>query len=754
MKPELLAPAGDIEAGYAALYYGADAVYLGLKNFSARATATNFDDKELNNFVGYAHHLKRKVYVTINTLVQETELPTLLDCLNICSDCEVDGIIIQDLGVARIIKNSYPKLELHASTQMAVHNKQGAVALQQLGFKRVVLARELSINEIKEIASIPNLETEIFIHGALCYSYSGLCFFSSLENGRSANRGKCLYPCRSIFTGKGGNKHYFSMKDLSLQDDILKLPVTSLKIEGRKKNALYVAAVADYYRKILDGEGAQPAKAEHIKQIFSRPWCKFMLHGKDKNVIDRDFVGHRGLLIGKVAQVANGRLIFRPSHKISRHDGLQIDVAGQEKPFGFSIQNMSVEGKKVYEAPAGQEVIINLPPKANNLVKGQNIYLASSSEVKGSYNYTRPKEGEYIHRRLIDVTVNISDNELQAVCGDFYSSIPGHFEPANDTSKTANAVSKAFSKTGDTEFTLRNIIINNPQNLFVPVSLLNELRRSLYEKVHFEGKKGVLPQICVHHIATQSQFIIRTDSIDNLALINLNEVAEVEVLLRQDTDIKIIHSIPRNKLRLVLPPISRNVSGWEKIMDNLLSQGYKKWTIGNWWGLTLLPRKGIDLAFDSTIYMMNTQAIAMAMEIGANRVCLSPEDTMNNMLNLVQTTPLPIVFPIYCDVPLFSSAVCIRDNSCSQCHKGTCWLELNQDHKIYQVLSQDCQTMVFNANPLCFAKEAPQIKADFYRVDFCYKNYSPEQVAQIFGLISSYKDVIQCNKGNIHNLTI
>ena len=203
MKQELLAPAGDIEAGYAALYYGADAVYLGLQKFSARATATNFDEKNLNEFTAYAHHLGRKVYAAINTVVQEHELPDLLETLDICSRCKIDAVILQDLGVARIIKQSYPELELHASTQMAVHNKEGALFLQSLGFSRVVVARELTLPEIKEIASIEGLETEAFIHGALCYSYSGLCQFSALEMGRSANRGKCLYPCRACFEKDG-----------------------------------------------------------------------------------------------------------------------------------------------------------------------------------------------------------------------------------------------------------------------------------------------------------------------------------------------------------------------------------------------------------------------------------------------------------------------------------------------------------------------------------------------------------------------
>ena len=268
MAKELLAPAGHIEAGYAALYYGADAVYLGLKQFSARATANNFSEEELNELTAFAHHLNRKVFVTINTVLQEGELPDLLKNLDICRRCRIDAVILQDLGVARVIKNQYPEIEMHASTQMAVHNKEGALALKKAGFARVVVARELTLPEIKEIATIPDLELEAFVHGALCYSYSGVCQFSSMVSGRSANRGKCLYPCRAEFFKEGQFEHCFSMKDLALGEDVLKLPVYSLKIEGRKKNALYVAAVTDYYRNILDGKGANPQKEENIKQIF------------------------------------------------------------------------------------------------------------------------------------------------------------------------------------------------------------------------------------------------------------------------------------------------------------------------------------------------------------------------------------------------------------------------------------------------------------------------------------------------------
>lgn len=750
MKRELLAPAGDIEAGYAALYYGADAVYLGLKQFSARATAANFDKRELDEFTAYTHSLKRKVYVAVNTLVQEDELPELLKSLDICSNCGVDGVILQDLGAARIVKSQYPELELHASTQMAVHNRQGALALQKAGFKRVVLARELSLAEIKDIASIPGLETEAFIHGALCYSYSGMCLFSSLESGRSANRGKCLYPCRSVFKGEGGDKHYFSMKDMALQDEVLKMPVTSLKIEGRKKNALYVAAVTDYYRNILDGRGAPAQKEENIKQIFSRPWCKFMFNGKNKAVVDRDFVGHRGLPVGRVGQVVKGRIVFRVNHKIARHDGLQIDIAGQEKPFGFSIQNMQVRGKRVFEALPGDDVTVQLPPKAAGIAKGQQIYLASSSEVKGGYDYVRPKAGEFGHRHPVNVRLDVEAGRVKAFAAGAQNEVEGVFEPAENAAKTEEAALKAFSKTGGTGFYLENLTVDNPEKRFVPVSLLNELRRGLYAAITIEGKRGRLPEIPQPRKKEAAGWIVRTDNPACLELIDLSRAAEIEVLLGADFDIEILKKLPKSKVRIVLPALARRTAFFEQAAAKLLAAGYKKWTIGNWWGLEILPDKGIDLAFDGSLYVMNLQAAAMAGEIGASRITLAIEDTLENMRKLAENSPLPSVMPVYLDPPLFSSAVCIRENPCTECLRGERRMKLQKDGKNYWVLSRGCQTFVFDDRPLCFAKEAPQVAADFYRVDFCYRVFSAEKAAAVWNKVRGFADVEPCSKGNIN----
>ena len=513
MIKELLAPAGDVEAGYAALYYGADDVYLGLQKFSARATATNFDEPHLNEFVAFAHSLspRRRVYAAINTVVQESEFDDLISVLEICKRCQVDGVIVQDLGVAKIVRDYYPELELHASTQMAVHNKDGALALQKFGFKRVVVARELTQPEIAEIADIPNLDVEAFVHGALCYSYSGLCLFSSLETGKSANRGKCLYPCRALFNGESGEKHYFSMKDMALAEDVLKMPAYSLKIEGRKKSALYVAAVTDFYRRLLDSGKADKMRAQNIKQIFSRPWCEFHFRGKDKNVIDRDFVGHRGLEIGTVLQADARKIVFEPSHRIARHDGLQLDVKGDEKPFGFALLKMRVNGKNVFEAKAGEKVEVGLPPKAPNIQKGDKVYLASASEVKGAYPYTKPKPGEFRLRKGVAVKVVINADDIEAQAAGRKVQISGKWDKAQNPDKVEAAVRQAFAKTGDTPFEVVKLELQNDGNWFVPVSVLNNLRREMFNA--WEPEDAPVPEIKQPQVREKrsAQWIIKTD---------------------------------------------------------------------------------------------------------------------------------------------------------------------------------------------------------------------------------------------------
>ncbi|MBN2714072.1 MAG: U32 family peptidase, partial [Planctomycetes bacterium] len=268
MAIELLAPAGEPESGYAALHYGADAIYLGLSRFSARAVAVNFSLDELDEIVAYAHSLSepRRVYVTVNTVIKNSELPDIVRLLGSIAELQVDAVIVQDLGVARIVRKHFPSLRLHGSTQMAIHNLVGAQMLRELGYDRVTLARELTMEEIENISSLSGLEVECFVQGALCYSYSGLCMFSSMTNGRSGNRGRCAYSCREMAKGRGGLCGYpFSLKDMTAASFVSRMKasgIASLKIEGRKKSPLYVATAVNYYRKMLDGKLTQEEARE------------------------------------------------------------------------------------------------------------------------------------------------------------------------------------------------------------------------------------------------------------------------------------------------------------------------------------------------------------------------------------------------------------------------------------------------------------------------------------------------------------
>lgn len=264
---EILAPCGSFESLTAALNAGADAVYVGMKRFSARQNAENFTDEELKTAVGECHKRGVKLYVTLNTLVYDSELEELADCIRTAAECDVDGLIIQDLGAAALAKEICPELPRHASTQMTLNSVYGVKAAQKLGFSRVVIGRELSKDEIFGIKDNTYIELEMFVHGALCVSVSGQCYMSSLFGGRSGNRGLCAQPCRLDFS-VDGRHNIMSLKDGSVVDHLPELPrIASFKIEGRMKRPEYVACAVDACRKSLDGEEYDK---ERLADIFSR----------------------------------------------------------------------------------------------------------------------------------------------------------------------------------------------------------------------------------------------------------------------------------------------------------------------------------------------------------------------------------------------------------------------------------------------------------------------------------------------------
>ncbi len=270
MKFEILAPAGSMESLVAGVRSGANAIYLGGKSFNARRNAGNFDNEEMKKAVEYCHQRGVKVYLTLNIIVSDEEMREAYNAVKDALSNGIDAFIVQDIGVAKMIREHFPTARLHGSTQMSIMSPSGAKAAEQMGFKRIVLPREMSLDEIKEIRENTSLELELFVHGALCMSVSGQCYLSSMIGSRSGNRGLCAQPCRLPFTAGGNATHALSLKDLSLVGELDKLVgITSLKIEGRMKRPEYVSAAVSAVKKAIDGKYT-PSDEFMLRSVFSR----------------------------------------------------------------------------------------------------------------------------------------------------------------------------------------------------------------------------------------------------------------------------------------------------------------------------------------------------------------------------------------------------------------------------------------------------------------------------------------------------
>lgn len=801
---ELLAPAGGAESAFAAFQYGADAVYLGLKKFSARAEAENFTLDELAELVDYAHGLtpRRRVFVTMNTLIKQEELAELVETLVRLGEIGVDALIIQDLGVYEIVRKWFPDLEMHASTQLAVHNRAGAQAIKNLGFKRLVLARELTLEEVDEITKSEQIETEVFVHGALCYSYSGLCLFSSQTLGRSGNRGKCAYSCRDSYQvsnapstlrdGTGVRRDPaegfpFSMKDLALPDFLPRLRlsgVSCFKIEGRKKSPLYVATTTSYYRGIIDGkilsEEDRARQEADMQAVFSRPWTRlFVQSHRDKEVADRDTVGHRGTPIGRVESlriIAEGdhRIRFRTDRALECHDGLQIDLPTLGKPFGFPVHLLwivdrySGKTRKTFEAPAGAFVEVGLPVKYPEIPLQATVYCSSSQDVKRRFRHDRPKAGLHRVRWPIDILVTVQPDglsleaEVPARKVKVQLEVPGTFTTAREVTAMEGATRLAFDKLGDTNFSLGRWTFNNPDGLFVPISRLNQARRDLTSKLEESlvstrqqatamlqkeicpPRKQTIPSasfswsIKVDRIAMVSAFeSMDWDNLDELTI----DITRDHPSLLVDQLNSLAEKIGRDKIRLGLPALTRK---WEEKgiiqkITRLRAAGWHRWEVANLSGWTFLePMQGIDLSTDWSVYVVNRQAAQHLLNRGVTRFTLSPEDGLPNIRSLLAEFADQAVVIVHQDTPMFLSESCAYANLIGGCPgKANCRFEsmemVSSHGEKVTAIDYHCRTIVLNQGPFCLSPRLGQLAANGarrLRADFIYRDYSPEVVQE------------------------
>ncbi|HEY3370260.1 MAG TPA: peptidase U32 family protein [Prolixibacteraceae bacterium] len=350
-KPELLAPVGNTESFYAALSGGADAIYLGLPEFNARGRASNFTRPMLQLAVRKAHEKNVKVYITLNILIKNKEIDLLIDILSFLNSLKVDGIIIQDWGVYSIARRYFATLPLHASTQMGIHNSVGVNFAVSRGIVRTVLARELTMTELGKIAKQSTGELELFVHGALCYSFSGMCLFSSYAGGQGANRGLCKQSCRRLYQDGEEQHALFSLKDnqqLENLKQITELGIHSLKIEGRMKSADYVFQVCKAYRMALDGAQNMEAAAQMLESDTGREKTSYFLGGDVSDGITDD--PSTGKLIGKISEVTRNMISFESSLKLDEGYRLRIRTKNEEDQLYVKVENFTVTGNH-YQVP-------------------------------------------------------------------------------------------------------------------------------------------------------------------------------------------------------------------------------------------------------------------------------------------------------------------------------------------------------------------------------------------------------------------
>ncbi|MCK5729888.1 MAG: U32 family peptidase [Draconibacterium sp.] len=445
-KPELLLPAGNIESFYAALEGGADAIYMGLKQFNARGRARNFTNTQLIPLLKVAKTKNVRVYITLNTVIKNQEIPALLDYLHFLNVSGVDGIIIQDWGVYYIAKRFFPKLKLHASTQLGIHNSLGANFSEGIGFERVVLARELTLSELKTISQKSSVQTEVFIHGALCYSFSGMCLYSSYAGGRGANRGLCTQPCRRVYTTPKKEKYLFNLKDnqaIDYIDELTKIGVSSLKIEGRMKSGEYTYRVAKAYRLTLDDAENIPTAKKLLDLDFGREKTSYFL-GKDvKSAVSNRTVA--GVLLGRVKQIKGSHILFSSKMKIEPGFRLRFHIPNTEKQETVKVRWVEMENG-LYSVDAGEKIIkphsevylsgindIKFPSKIDetNFKKiGQLSYGIKKrflAEIESKS--TQQKEEIYFRINSLEWLRKINLNELDGLFLSFSKIIWSRFNP-------------------------------------------------------------------------------------------------------------------------------------------------------------------------------------------------------------------------------------------------------------------------------------------------------------------------------------
>ena len=720
-KIELLSPAGSLESFYAAISAGANAVYMGGKQFSARAYASNFSNEQIKDLIIYAHKRNVKVYITVNTLIFEDEFEEVVNFIDFLYRSDVDGILLQDLGLAYYLHNCYPELILHASTQLNCHNVSEAKALINLGFKRLVLAREVSLEEAKRIKDL-GVEVEVFVHGALCVSYSGQCLMSSFIGNRSGNRGKCAQPCRNemkvISNEKESELFGISTKDMcSIEyiDKLIEAVIDSLKIEGRMKREEYVYQVVSSYKLAIDNY-YQKNKIDYqdeinkMKSLFNRGFTKGYLFNESRTkLLNQKTSSHQGTILGRVIKVKGNYIDIRLEDDLFLQDGIRFNNRFQS---GQQVQKMFINSKDVKVAYKGQVVSLighNVRVfKDDEVIKTTSSYQLENIQkmLKNDIKNELSMEINAYQNKPLELKLT-AFNQTQKV----YSSFIVTEAINNPTSK--ERIIEQLSKLGDTPFQASNIKVNMDNDIFVSIKELNNLRR--------DGVNKLLEKLQT----------INYYDVENVKLFNLNSSSinkEFTLMCQVETKEQLEEALkyPFSKILINNDKLFEENKEKENIYHSLrrIDHFDDKSTLSNE-VLSYIKEIGSkdNLLTSPYFNLVNSYSLDLAYNLGIKEVILSYElskEDINNMMNEYKNrnSSYPLVnIPIYGKVDLMIMKSCpianmygISKDHCQMCKKNNYYLKDRMNLHFDMIQDEYCTTRVLNSHCLYLLDKINEIK--------------------------------------------
>lgn len=695
-KVELLSPVGNKEMLYNAIHNGADAVYLAGKKYGARKFAENFTDDDLIEAIKYCHLYGVKIYITINTLIYENEISDFIEYVKFLYCNNIDAVIMQDIGMIKLVRNLFPDLEVHASTQCHTHNDECLKIFQELGCQRVVLAREMTLQEINSLNV--DLEKEVFVYGALCVCYSGCCLFSSLNGGRSGNRGECVGPCRLPYKLIKNNtliplpfKYLLSTKDLNTINnlkDVLNSNITSLKIEGRMKSPEYVGYVTHIYRKLIDKylnkEELIITKEEqtNLLKLFNREFTPGYLFN-NPDIMNIKSPNHQGIPIGEVIKITPKYIYLKLTDNLYQEDGLR-----------FKNSNIGLTVNRLYNEKG---LLISKATKGNIYLIDNKINLTNKDIVLKTIDKSLIKNLKNIPEKKIPITfkavLKIGDPlEITISDGINTSTITKDFvEKAKKHEVTIENIQTSLNKLGNTPFIAKKIEIEKDSSIFINLKTLNEARRILVDKlIQLRTTKKNNPTITNNYL---------TSYISHDNKIYLNVLARTEEQLQSAIDNQVSNIYlddyelyqkyqKYNNIYYKIPRVNQKYQEFSNA--NLLVTeigSIHKYSLNN------------NLVSDYFLNVTNSNTIKYLQENHVKRVTLSVE-LSKEQIKAIMKEPYNVELIIYGRLELMITKYCPLKkclNYCSNCHNSSDSFSLeDKSGSRYPLIRKNCLTHIMH----------------------------------------------------------